>query len=117
MTCIIQNITQSFLIGGVVIAIATLISNYFSPLMVAIWLSYPFTVFATLISIYLSGKDVKYIKETAFRTVIALIISSIPVYYFSKMIQSRNDMCYTMLKASGVWIIVTIIVSLIQMMI
>lgn len=113
-SCLINNLIQSFLIGGFIIAGANLISTFYNPLMVSIWLSYPFTVFATVISLYICGKDLNYIKETSFRTVIALFIATIPVYYFSKTLKKRDDVWSVMLKASAVWFFVTIMVLFIQ---
>ena len=107
-----SDMFRSFVIGGLVISSTSYIATFMSPLLGAIWWSYPFSVVPTVFYMKQNGKSNEDISKFLFYTVFALgllVISTYAMSYFVKTHSDKQSVVLPILKASVVWLVCSII--------
>lgn len=100
---------RNFILGGSIVASISYIGNYLSPLLGAIWWSFPLSLLPTLWFMKENGKDNKYLAKFSLSTTYALsllLISTISLAYFFK---KSKGFVEPVGKATLVWFICSII--------
>ena len=108
-----KSIFANFLTGGTVVASVSFLATYMSPLMGAIWWSFPFTI---LPSIYFmrthgrSNQDVSiFLKGTTFAFILVLTAIYSMSYYFKKLPAFDNNWWIAVGKGTAIWLICAVI--------
>ena len=99
---------RNFVIGGLIISSTSYIATYMSPLLGAIWWSYPFSVVPIVFFMKQNGKTNEDISKFLIYTVFALGLLVISIYAMSHFIKTHADkqsVLVPVLKASVVWFI------------
>ena len=85
---------QNFFIGGLVIASVSYISTFLSPLLGAIWWSFPVTLIPSMYFMHVNNKSNKYIAKFIMGTFVGYILlfisSSSFIYFLNKYDNSKN---------------------------
>ena len=100
---------KNFILGGFLITSISWIALHFSPLLAAIWWSFPFTLIPSLVLIHNKGKSNEYLSKFmngAIYASLLLVISIISLSYFFK--RTKTGIEEPILKASGVWLLCSI---------
>ena len=108
-----KSILTNFVTGGAVVASVSVLATYMSPLLGAIWWSFPFTI---LPSIYFmrkhgrSNQDVSmFLKNTTFAFILVLIAVYSMSYYFNNLSAFDNNWWIAVGKGTAIWLIGAII--------
>ncbi len=103
---------RNFVIGGLIISSTSYIATFMSPLLGAIWWSYPFSVVPIVFFMKQNGKTNEEISKFLIYTVFALgllVISIFAMSYFVKTNSDKQSVLVPVLKASVVWLICSMI--------
>ncbi len=103
---------RNFVIGGLIISSTSYISTFMSPLLGAIWWSYPFSVVPIVFFMKQNGKSNEEISKFLIYTVFALGLLVISVYAMSHFIKTHSDkqsIALPVLKASIIWLVCSIL--------
>ena len=109
----LKSILVNFITGGTVVASVSVLATYMSPVLGAIWWSFPFTI---LPSIYFmrkhgrSNQDVSmFLKNSTFAFMLLLIAVYSMSYYFKNLSAFDNNWWIAVGKGTTIWLIGAII--------
>jgi hypothetical protein len=109
----LKSILVNFITGGTVVASVSVLATYMSPVLGAIWWSFPFTI---LPSIYFmrnhgrSNQDVGiFLKSTTFAFILVLIAVYSMSHYFKNLSAFDNNWWSAVGKGTAIWLISAII--------
>lgn len=108
---IFLRITLNSLLGGIAIALISLLSFYVNPLFGSILWAYPFTVVPSILFLKENGKKYKFISNFLLDTsfgIILLGISILALYYFTKNESDSVSVWVPIGKASVVYVVSSI---------
>ena len=114
-TTIWRDLIQNFLIGGFIVTSVSYIGTFMSPLLGAIWWSFPLSLLPSIYFMHQQNKNNQYISEFALSTTFALLLLFISTYALSYFIkhEPNNEIFYPILKTAAVWIVLSIVFYLI----
>ncbi len=104
------------MIGGFVISSTSYIATFMSPLLGAIWWSYPFSVVPTVFYMKQNGKSNEEISKFLVYTVFALGLLVVSIYAMSHFVKTHPDkqgIVLPILKASVIWLVCSILFYLV----
>ena len=107
-----KKLAINFFIGGSVVAGTSYLSTFTSPLLGAIFWSYPFTIIPTIFYIRQNNKSNVYNSKFLFSTSYALILLFICIFsasYFLKNTPDEEGVSGAIFKTTIVWIIMAFI--------
>ena len=101
---------KNFILGGFLISSISWIALNFNSLIAAIWWSFPFTLIPSLIIAHNKGKSNEFLAKFMYGALYASLLLFISIgalsYFFT---QTKEGITYPILKASGVWVVCSII--------
>jgi hypothetical protein len=103
----IDQIIKNFILGGFIISSVCYLATKVNPVIAAIWLSFPISVFLSVYLIKQSGKNNKYISKFLLSTTITsllLIMAIYLSYYYVKNIDNKSSILLPLIKATGCWV-------------
>ena len=106
----LPNLLRNFVLGGFIVASISFIGTFMSPLLGAIWWSFPLSLLPTLWFMRQHGKKNTYLGEFSLSTTYALallVISTLSLYYF--FTKEKGSFWTPIIKATAVWLICSII--------
>ena len=107
-----SELVRTFVIGGLIISSTSYIATFMSPVLGAIWWSYPFSIVPIVFFMKQNGKSNDEISKFLLYTVFALGLLVISIYamsHFIKTTADKHDILIPVLKASFVWLICSIL--------
>ncbi len=109
MNTLFYDLLQNFVMGGLIIASISYIGTYLSPLLGAIWWSFPISLIPTIYFMKESGKSNKFIANFTLSTSYALILLFISCFFMSYYLKKSNGIFIPIGKSVIVWLIASII--------
>lgn len=104
------SLIQNFIIGGFVVASVSYLGTFFSPVIAAIWWSFPISLLPSMYYMHKQGKSNEYIGNFTITTTFALIILFFSTLALGKFFQDDKKSFWSpVLKSVGVWFILSII--------
>ena len=105
MNSVIINLIQNFLIGGTLVALTSYVGTFFSPLVGAIFWSFPISILPTLYFMKQNNKSNEYISKFTLSTTYALALLVVTTFFLSYFIkQERKGITKAVLKTTIVWL-------------
>ena len=105
MNSVVINLIQNFLIGGTLVALTSYVGTFFSPLVGAIFWSFPISILPTLYFMKQNNKSNEYISKFTLSTTYALALLVVTTFFLSYFIkQERKGITKAVLKTTIVWL-------------
>lgn len=112
MSSLTYYLIQNFIVGGLVIASVSYISTFLSPLLGAIWWSFPITLIPSMYFMHVNNKNNKHIAKFIMGTFVGyilLFISSISFIYYLRKYNNSNNILYPIIFTFIIWIFFSLI--------
>ena len=110
MNSVVINLIQNFLIGGTLVALTSYVGTFFSPLVGAIFWSFPISILPTLYFMKQNNKSNEYISKFTLSTTYALALLVVTTFFLSYFIkQERKGITKAVLKTTIVWLVSSIL--------
>tara|TARA_B110001450_G_C17579591_1_gene464341 strand:- start:210 stop:593 length:384 start_codon:yes stop_codon:yes gene_type:complete len=112
MSNLLYYLIQNFFVGGLVIASVSYISTFLSPLLGAIWWSFPITLIPSMYFMHVNSKNNKHIAKFIMGTFIGyilLLISSISFIYYLHKYNNSNNILYPIVFTFFIWLFFSLI--------
>lgn len=105
MNSVTVNLIQNFLIGGTLVALTSYVGTFFSPLVGAIFWSFPISILPTLYFMKQNNKSNEYISKFTLSTTYALALLVVTTFFLSYFIkQERKGITKAVVKTTIVWL-------------
>jgi len=108
---IIKDLIRNFIIGGLVISSVSYLATFMSPIIGAIWWSFPLSLLPSIYFMHKLGKNNDYVAEFALSTTYALVLLMATTYALSKFIKDDKEggIWWPIFKATLVWLVLSAI--------
>ena len=113
-----KRLAINFFLGGTIVSCASYIATFGSPVLGAIFWSYPFTIIPTIFYIRENNMSNKYNSKFLFGTSYSLILLFICIYsasYFLKNTPDEEGVVGPIIKTSIIWAMTAILFYIIVM--
>lgn len=105
MNSVIINLIENFIIGGTLVALTSYVGTFFSPLVGAIFWSFPISILPTLYFMKQNNKSNEYISKFTLSTTYALALLVVTTFFLSYFIkQERKGITKAVVKTTIVWL-------------
>ena len=105
MNSVVINLIQNFIIGGTLVALTSYVGTFFSPLVGAIFWSFPISILPTLYFMKQNNKSNEYISKFTLSTTYALALLVVTTFFLSYFIkQERKGITKAVVKTTIVWL-------------
>lgn len=106
----LMSLAFNFLLGGSIVASVSYIGDQMSPLLGAIWWSFPLSLLPSLYFMRSNGKSNTYLAQFSLSTTYALALlasSTICLAFFLR--RSQDEFAVPVMKTTAVWLILSIV--------
>lgn len=109
MNSLLYELTQNFILGGLITVSISYFGTFLDPLLGAIWWSFPISLIPTIYFMKQSGKNNKYISNFVISTSYSLILLFISCWFMSYFLKNSNSIAFPIFKATIIWFVSSII--------
>lgn len=105
MNSVTVNLVENFLIGGTLVALTSYVGTFFSPLVGAIFWSFPISILPTLYFMKQNNKSNEYVSKFTLSTTYALALLVLTTFFLSYFIkQERKGITKAVVKTTIIWL-------------
>ena len=105
-----RSLALNFFLGGAIVASVSYIGTQMSPLLGAIWWSFPLSLLPSLYFMKSNGKNNQYLARFSLSTTYALALlaaSTICLAHF--LSKSKDGFAVPVMKATAVWLVLSVV--------
>ncbi len=102
----IYNLIQNFILGGLIVSSISFVGTFMSPLLGAIWWSFPISLLPTLYFMNQQGKSNTYLARFTMSTTFAMALLIISTFALSKFLNDnkKNEIAMPIVKTAAIWL-------------